>query len=103
MGNIKGRSVKRLGDLILDSFDGFNTDFEHNKELLTNLIQEDKIEFYVPLGRSNKLRNKISAYIARKIEKEAIWEQKGRSFVGNAYNTPKKKKKAPTRRKFRSY
>ena len=57
MGGVKTKSVKRIAKYLLDMYpEEFNTDFEHNKQILKEKS---------PVQLTKKERNKIAGYLVR--------------------------------------
>jgi len=61
MGRIKTAAIKRVTKKLLSTYpDRFKADFEHNKKLVTGLMD-------VP---SKKLRNRIAGYLVKLVRNE---------------------------------
>ncbi len=66
MGRIKTKIIKRITNKLIKRYSNdFKTDFESNKQLVNNLLEND----------SKKFRNIIAGYITRIKRKEAVKQQ----------------------------
>ncbi|MGB9709001.1 MAG: 30S ribosomal protein S17e [Infirmifilum sp.] len=65
MGNVRTKLVKRTSKMLAEKFgDYFTTDFQFNKEKVSELIDTP----------SKKLRNQIAGYVTRQIKRKKMIE-----------------------------
>jgi len=88
MGRIKPTFIKRVGEELWEKYtERFNGDFEHNKEVLQELINAG-----ILASPSKRMRNKVAGYLVRAV----------RPTHNPSYKAaPEKPQRRPMRRGFR--
>jgi small subunit ribosomal protein S17e len=60
MGKVRPAYIKRIGRALMEQYpDRFNDDFEHNKQVVGQLVE----------GVSKRVRNRIAGYITSQIKR----------------------------------
>lgn len=60
MGKVRPAYIKRLGDELLERYpDRFSDDFQHNKQVVAQLVE----------GLSKRVRNRVAGYITSRVKK----------------------------------
>lgn len=91
MGNIRWKSVKRIGDALLSNhYDSFSLDFNHNKETIKYFCDD--------INKS--IRNKLAGYITRKVYQKEHGIYSSRAHAREKKTTYTQRRRKSTQKPF---